>query len=75
MPVMKQLSIKEQGGIEIKLEDERRQHNGFGYKEFDLFCKLRLPNTVIAKLMNIKTVDTVKKWKGARIEHKKLTES
>lgn len=61
-----QKSIDEQGGIQVKLDDEASLHNGFSYRHFDLFCRLELANTAIAKLMNVRTVDTVKNWKQHR---------
>jgi hypothetical protein len=61
-----QKSIAEQGGIRVKLDDEAASHNGFGYDRFDLFCRLGLPNTVIMKLMGVRTVDTIKHWKQHR---------
>lgn len=59
-------TINDEGGIVVKLDNEAGLHNGFGYKQFDLFCRLNVPNTILARLMAVKTVDTIKNWKAYR---------
>ncbi len=69
--LQKQLTIDEQGGIVTKLNNEADDHNGFSYWHFDLFCRLHIPNTVIAKLMNMKATSTIRDWKEHRVRHLK----
>lgn len=48
--------------IKDKLEDERAIHNGFGWREFDLFASLKVPKPVIARLMNVGSKNTIYDW-------------
>lgn len=52
-------------GLPHWIDSGRYKQNGYGWKDFDLFCSLDLPDTVIAKIFN-KTNKTVKNWKQRR---------
>lgn len=65
----KNKSIAEQGGLRVKLDDERALHRGFGWREFDIFASTQvpgtrdkgIPKTVIAALMGV-SPRTVYEW-------------
>lgn len=61
-------SITELGGISHYLDATAAEHFNHPYTEFDLYCRLGLANTAIMRLMNVRTVDTIKSWKQKRDE-------
>lgn len=57
---------KTEQDIRQKLEDERSAHNGFGWREFDLFARMKVPKPVIARLMNVGSKNTIYDWLDKR---------
>lgn len=65
--MQKRQRIEEQyGTIKVKLDAEAARHNNHPYSEFDLYCRLNVPRTVIARLMNVKATSTIEKWQELR---------
>jgi hypothetical protein len=54
------------GDIKVKLDAEAAEHHNHPYSEFDLYCRLGLKKTVIAKLMNMKATSTIEEWQRQR---------
>lgn len=54
-------------GLQHWIDSGRGKQNGFGWKEFDLFCELNVPVTVIGRIYN-KSGKTIKAWKAKRKE-------
>jgi hypothetical protein len=54
------------GNIRVKLDAEAAEHHNHPYSEFDLYCRLGLKKTVIAKLMNMKATSTIETWQEQR---------
>ena len=54
--------------IDQKLENERSLHNGFGWREFDLFASLNVPKPVLARIMNVGSKNTIYDWLKKRKE-------
>jgi hypothetical protein len=58
------------GGIENKLDAEAALHNGFSYRHFELFQRLKIPKTIQGRLMNVHR-STIEDWQ--RQQDKLLT--
>lgn len=52
-------------GLPHWIDSGRGTQNGYGWKDFDLFCELKVPDTVIGRIFN-KSEKTVKSWKARR---------
>jgi hypothetical protein len=54
-------------GLEQWINAGRYKQNGYGWKDFDLFCEKKVPVAVIGRLFN-KTDKTIKDWARRRKE-------
>lgn len=45
----------------------RGNQNGYGWKDFDFFCTINMPDTVMGRVFN-KSDKTIKAWKAKRDE-------
>lgn len=52
-------------GLQHWIDSGRYKQNGYGYKDFDLFCELKVPAAIIGRIFN-KSVKTVKDWQARR---------
>lgn len=52
-------------GLQHWIDAGRAKQNGYGWKDFDLFCKKKMPNAVMGRVFN-KSEKTIKAWKERR---------
>lgn len=54
--------------IAEKLDREKDLHNGFDYRDFDMFVRKDTPKTVMKRLMGVGSTNTIYDWMRKREE-------